>query len=370
MLRERLAIVRERMRYLGIDCLALVPGSNLKYLTNVDFFQLERPLIAFMPAEDAELAVLIPELEAPAWESEVAIPSLLFPWSDKEGPEGALRRLAKGIRPQSLAAEYLRMRLAESSLIRSVWNDIHIAQAEAILTPVRQIKDVRELEYIQQANTIAETSLMQVIETITIGMTEKEIGRRLTASLLMNGGETVPLEPLVQSGPNSARPHGRTTDRKLEPGDLLLIDYTTTVNGYFSDLTRTLFAGEEVPAKVAEVYGVVKAANAAAHAAARPGASCQDVDRAARKVIEDAGYGPFFLHRTGHGLGLDVHEHPVLIEGNDLALEEGMVFTIEPGIYLEGWGGVRIEDNVVISGEGCRSFTQMTRDLTPIGLRH
>ena len=295
MLRERLAIVRERMRYLGIDCLALVPGTNLKYLTNVDFFQLERPLIAFMPAEDAELAVLIPELEAPAWESEVAIPSLLFPWSDKAGPEGALRRLAKGIRPQSLAAEYLRMRLLESSLIRSVWNDIHIAQAEAILTPVRQIKDVRELEYIQQANTIAETSLTQVIETITIGMTEKEIGRRLTASLLMNGGETVPLEPLVQSGPNSARPHGRTTDRKLEPGDLLLIDYTTTVNGYFSDLTRTLFAGEEVPAKVAEVYGVVKAANAAAHAAARlrtvflaphrswPGAGCPRAPRTHRR---------------------------------------------------------------------------------------
>ena len=358
------------MQRLGIDWLALVPGTNLKYLTNVEFFQLERPLLVFVPAEDAELAVLIPELEAPAWESEVTTPSLLFPWNDEEGPHEAMRQLARAIEPKSLAAEYLRMRLLESSLIWSVWDDIHISQAEDILTPVRQIKDADEIECIQRANAIAEVSLMQVVETITAGMTEKEIGRRLTASLLMNGGETVPLEPLVQSGPNSARPHGRTTDRGLEPGDLLLIDYTTTVNGYFSDLTRAFFLGDTVPAKVTEVYGVVKAANEAAHVAAKPGVSCQDVDRAARKVIDDAGYGPFFLHRAGHGLGLDVHEHPVIVKGNDLVLEEGMVFTIEPGIYIEGWAGIRIEDNVVISGKGCRSFTRMTRDLTRIGLHH
>ena len=366
MLEQRLLAVRDRMQRRGVDWLVLVPGTNLKYLTDADFFLLERPLMVFIPAEDAELAVLIPELEAPAWESEVALPSTLFPWNDREGPQQAMRELAATFEPTSLAAEYLRMRLLELSLIRSAWDDVHPSRAEDILTPVRQIKDALEIGYHQQANTIAQASLEQVIETVTAGMSEREIARRLTASLLLNGGETVPLEPLVQSGPNSARPHGTTTDRKLETGDLLLIDYTTTVHGYFADITRTFFVGEDVPARVAEVYAVVRAANEAAHAAARPGISCQAVDRAARQVIEAAGYGPFFLHRAGHGLGLDVHEHPVLVEGNEDLLEEGMVFTIEPGIYLEGWGGVRIEDDVVISGDGCRSFTRMTRDLTRI----
>ena len=175
------------------------------------------------------------------------------------------------------------------------------------------------------------------------------------------------LEPLVQSGPNSALPHGRTGNRPVSGGDLLLIDFTTTVDGYYGDMTRTFIVGRHADDRQQEVYAAVKAANEAGREAARPGVSCQDVDRAARGAIDDAGYGEYFIHRTGHGLGLDVHEPPSIVEGNQLQLEEGMVFTIEPGIYIDGWGGVRIEDNVVVTENGVESLTTFDRELRIIG---
>ncbi len=172
----------------------------------------------------------------------------------------------------------------------------------------------------------------------------------------------LPFQPIVAAGPNSANPHATPTDRPIQPGDLLIIDWGATHHGYFSDLTRTFAIGEVAP-ELAHITEVCLQANAAGRAAARPGIPAGEVDAAARKVIEEAGYGEFFTHRTGHGLGLDVHERPFIFGGNPDVLQPGMTFTVEPGIYLPHRGGVRVEDDVVITPEGARSLSDMPRAL-------
>jgi Xaa-Pro aminopeptidase len=175
----------------------------------------------------------------------------------------------------------------------------------------------------------------------------------------------VAFSPLVQAGLSAAFPHGNAGDRKVQMGDVLLIDFGYTMDDYPADITRTVVVGTP-SAEIKRIYETVKAANAAARAIAKPGSTCQEVDRAARAVIEAAGYGKYFTHRTGHGLGLEGHEAPYIVEGNATVLQPGMMFTIEPGVYIEGVGGVRIEDNVVITETGHDCLTTFERELISI----
>jgi Xaa-Pro dipeptidase len=365
----RLDALRRQIKAANMEYLALVPGFNLQYLTGQDFFLLERPFITFIPAdESAQLIVVIPELEAPTWKRSIPFGARLIPWTDESGPDEAMRRAAISLDGlQTLGVEHLRMRVLEQELISRFLPDIHFVEGERALDPLRLRKDAAEVASLRRAAKALEAALEQTLSGMRPGMNEREICNDLTAAILQSGGEAVALEPLVQSGPNSALPHGRTGNRPVSEGDLLLIDFTTTVDGYFGDMTRTFVVGRQADDRQQEVYAAVKAANEAGREAARPGITCQDVDRAARGAIDDAGYGEFFIHRTGHGLGLDVHEPPSIVEGNQLQLEEGMVFTIEPGIYIEGWGGVRIEDNVVVTRDGVESLTTFDRDLRVIG---
>ncbi len=366
---QRLRDLRQQLRVRDIDCLALVPGFNLQYLTGENFFLLERPFIAFIPAdEDADWIIMIPELEAPAWERTVPFKATLFPWTDENGPDDAMRQAAEKLAGIStLGVEYLRMRVLEQNLISCFLPDVRIAMGEAVLDPVRMHKDSAEIGSLRRAVQVLETALEDVVSSVRPGMIEREICNRLTSAVLQSGGEMVPLEPLVQSGPNAALPHGRTEERRVEAGDMLLIDFTTTVGGYYADMTRTFVVGKQPDERLHDVYAAVQAANRAGREAVRPGATCQDVDRAARKPIIDAGFGEYFIHRTGHGLGLDVHEAPGIVEGNETILEEDMVFTIEPGVYIDGWGGVRIEDNVLVTSDGHESLTTFDRSLRIIG---
>jgi Xaa-Pro dipeptidase len=176
------------------------------------------------------------------------------------------------------------------------------------------------------------------------------------------GSGELPFHPIIASGENGALPHAFVTDRKIQRGDLVTIDWGANVNGYFSDLTRT-FAIGEVSDELQKIYELVRAANAAGCAAAAPGRTGQDVDRATRRVIAEAGYGQYFTHRTGHGLGLEGHEEPDMKEGQTLPLEPGNLFTVEPGIYMPGVGGARIEDNVVITAARAEILTTLPRDL-------
>ena len=366
---QRLKGMRERLDEQGIDCLALVPGSNLRYLSDKGFMLMERPLIAFIPADgDREPVLVIPSLEVPNWSSNAPFEARILPWGDEMGPFEAMRQASmalSGVR--SMAVEFLRMRLLEHDLISRSMPDARIVRGEMVLAPLRVRKDSEEICSLRRAVEVAEAALEDVVPELVVGATEREIGNRLAAALLLGGSEGIPFEPLVQSGPRSALPHGRTGERHLSAGEILLIDFGATVDGYHSDITRTFVAAPGPDARLREVYSVVQAANEAGRAAIRPGVSCHEVDQAARRVVEAAGFGECFFHRTGHGLGLDIHEDPGIVAGNHTLLEEGMVFTIEPGIYVEGWGGVRIEDDVVVTSEGCESLTSFSRELRVVG---
>jgi Xaa-Pro dipeptidase len=199
------------------------------------------------------------------------------------------------------------------------------------------------------------------------GMTERDVMASLSLALMEAGSGPLPFEGIVLAGERAALPHGGPTDREINVGDVLLLDFGARKEGYISDITRTFAVGRPLEGKHKAVYEAVKAANAAGRAAARPGVTCEEVDRAARKVIEDAGFGKYFVHRTGHGIGLDGHERPYIVEGNKTVLEVGMAFTVEPGIYIPGEIGVRIEDDMIVTADGADSLTTFGRDLIVVG---
>ena len=214
---------------------------------------------------------------------------------------------------------------------------------------------------------IAQDALEATIPSIKVGITEREIASELVVQLLKHGSDSeLPFAPIVSAGPNGANPHASPTDRKLQTGDLLVVDWGAAHAGYISDLTRT-FAVKEVDAEYEKIHKIVQDANAAGRAAGKPGVPCAAVDNAARDVIERAGYGVYFTHRTGHGIGMEGHEEPYMRGDNMQLLEPGMAFTVEPGIYLPGRNGVRIEDNVVITEDGADVLSDMPREMRVIG---
>jgi Xaa-Pro dipeptidase len=219
----------------------------------------------------------------------------------------------------------------------------------------------------RKAVKVAQNALEAAIPLIRTGMTEKELAVELVTQLLRHGSEPeLPFSPIVSGGPNSANPHASPTERKLQAGDLLVIDWGATVNGYISDLTRT-FAVGQVEAEYEKIHKIVQAANAAGRAAGKPGLPCADVDKAARDVIESAGYGQYFTHRTGHGIGMESHEEPYMRGDNLQILEPGMAYTVEPGIYLPGRNGVRVEDNVIVTEAGSESLSDIPREIRVVG---
>ena len=227
-------------------------------------------------------------------------------------------------------------------------------------------KDAAEVALMRTATGIAQRALLATLPAVRPGVSERAIAAELVQHLLREGSEgELPFQPIVAFGPNSANPHAVPSDYALRPGDLVLFDWGASYQGYFSDLTRMFVVGE-AEETLADIAAVTQRANAAARDLAAPGVTAGEVDRAARKVIEDAGYGAYFIHRTGHGLGLEVHEEPYIRADNDRVLAPGMTFTIEPGIYLPGRGGVRIEDDMVITADGAESLSDLPRAL--IGL--
>ncbi len=235
------------------------------------------------------------------------------------------------------------------------------------LAALRLQKEPGEIESMRKAVGLAQRALQATLPYIRANVTEREIAAELTLQLLRSGlGSEFVFTPIVSGGPNSANPHAIPSDRKLAVGDLLVIDWGAVVDGYVSDLTRTFAIGEVQP-EYKRIAEVVMGANAAGRAAGRPGIAAGHVDQAARKVIEDAGYGVYFTHRTGHGLGIEGHEEPYMFAENTLLLAAGMIYTVEPGIYLPGRGGVRIEDDVLVTKDGCETLSDLPRELQVIG---
>jgi len=368
MLTRRLERLYPMMADRRVDCLVLVPGANLFYLTGLRFHLSERPLVAFF-APDRPPALVLPALEVTkAQQGPFPLTWQLFSYTDEEGPTAAFHRAAQalGMEGRRLAVEYLTMRVTELVLLQQVIPHFDLVEAEPLLSALRMTKEPGEVDRMRRAVRLTEAALQRVVDSLQPGMTEREVASRLWRAFLEEGAEGLAFEPLVLTGPNSALPHALPGDHPLRPGDMLIVDCGVVLDGYISDITRTFAVGEPDP-EMARIYQVVQRANEAGRATAGPGVPAQEVDRAARRVIEEAGYGDFFIHRTGHGIGLEVHEPPYIVEGNEMILQPGMTFTIEPGIYLPGRGGVRIEDDVVITEGGCESLTTFPRDLRRIG---
>lgn len=364
---RRIEKLQVKLREAGMDTAVLMPGPNLLYFSGIHAHASERPLLLFVPAE-GEPAIVCPFLEAPKAEQAGLAAGRVFAWRDGEGFAGAFAQVSEqlGLAGQTIAAEKLYMRLLELETLQGVAANLTIAHLDPIANGLRLVKDADEISRMIRATAVAEEAMQWVLPRIQTGQTEKHVAMMLTQALGDAGSEGVPFGPIVSSGPNAASPHAVPTTRPLVAGDLVVIDWGAIVEDYPSDITRTYAVGE-VSAAHRHIYETVRRANEAGKAACRPQNSCGDVDDAARKVIDDEGFGDYFIHRTGHGLGLEVHEEPSIVGGNEMVLREGMTFTVEPGIYVPNEVGVRIEDDVLITAEGHRSLSSLTRELVMIG---
>ncbi len=355
--------LQEALQRAQLDALALNPGPSLVYLTGLHFHLMERPVVAFFTAEGQQ-AIVLPRLEAP----KVAGREDLQPFFYDEDParwHDAFRQAveALGLRHARIGVEPDRLRVLELRFLEAAAAGAVFPSAAKVIAALRVSKDAEEIAAMETAVRIAQDALREALRAFRVGMTEKAFAAELVAQLLRHGSEPeLPFQPIVAAGPNSANPHAVPTDRPIAAGDLLIVDWGATYQGYFSDLTRT-FAIGEVDEELARLAAIVQQANAAGRAAARPGIPAGDVDKAARDLIAAAGYGEYFTHRTGHGLGMDVHERPFIFAGNEEVLRPGMVFTVEPGIYLPGRGGARVEDDVVVTADGARSLSDLPRAL-------
>ncbi len=349
----------------GVDAIAIVPGANMLYFTGLGFHLSERPIVAlFTP--DGQLAIIIPELELPRLAARPDLAARAFTWDDTSGYADAFHAAAAalGLANGVLGVDGLTMRVTEWLAFQQAAPGVQVRPVERELVGIRARKLPDEIALMRRAISISEQALANLLAWVQPGMTERQIAARLGDELAALGSEQLAFGSLVQTGPNSALPHGTVTDRVLQADDLLLIDFGGMVGGYPADITRTFCLGTP-SAAVQAIYDTVLSANEAARAAAGPNVPMGDVDRAARAVIEAAGYGPYFIHRTGHGLGLDTHEPiPQIAAGVTDVLEPGMVFTIEPGIYIPDLGGVRIEDDVLVTENGIEVLTSYPRRLS------
>lgn len=363
----RLERLKEEIVAHGLDGVALMPGPNLLYVSGMHLHLSERPILLFIPADD-DPAIIIPTLEAMKAEAAGIPADRIFAWNDAEGYAGAFQQACAYLELTDfmLGVESLHMRVLEYQMLQRYAPGLQIAYAEPALSALRSVKDAAELAAMEKAIAVAEKALGRIVPRIKVGLSERQLAAMLTQELLASGADSIAFGPIVAAGPNSALPHATPTNRALQRGDLLVVDWGVYVDDYPSDLTRTFAVGEIEP-ELRRIYDTVRLANEEARKAARPGVTGQSVDRAAREVIEDAGYGEYFIHRTGHGLGLEVHEAPDASPVNTRPLAAGNVFTVEPGIYLPGRGGVRIEDNVVVTADGCRTMTSFSRDLITVG---
>jgi Xaa-Pro dipeptidase len=347
----------------GLEAIALNPGPSLVYLTGLHFHLMERPVVAFFtPGQTVTL--VIPELEA-AKVVDLPFPAKVYYYGEDPATwQFIFSQAAReaGIHGQ-VGVEPTQIRFLELRLLEAAAPQAAFVSAETSLAALRMRKESGELDLMSRAVEIAELALENTLPAVKIGITERQLAAELTLQLQRAGSDTgIPFSPIVSSGPNSANPHASPSNRVLSEGDLLVIDWGAFYEGYCSDLTRT-FAIGKVDAEYEKIAAIVKHANEAGRAASGPGVTAGQVDAATRKVIEDSGYGAYFTHRTGHGLGMEGHEAPYIRAGNELVLETGMTFTVEPGIYLLGRNGVRIEDNVVITEEGSRTLSSLPRKL-------
>lgn len=343
-----------------VDAAYITHPVSIAYLTGFRADPMERLMALVVRGEGSTLVVPALERDKAAAQAKQAD---VVAWRDGEDAYGLVTRALRGSREIAVEKQHITLLAAEALTSRAGVAELVDAGPE--IRRLRLIKRDDELDKLQRAAAITDAAGMELFESAREGHTELELSLMIGAVIAKLGG-TLSFETLVQSGPNSANPHARPSNRKLAQGDFVLLDFGAAFDGYKADSTRMAVVGDPT-AKHVEIHDLVLRAHDAAIAAVRAGVTTGDVDAAARKVIDAAGYGDKFFHRVGHGLGLEEHEDPSLDPGSQTVLEPGMVFTIEPGIYIPGWGGVRIEDDVVVEESGCRVMTKADRSLCVIG---
>ncbi len=371
MYQKRLLRLMDLINNAGFAGAVFNPGANLVYLTGLHFHLSERPTTLLINAQ-GEMGLVLPLLERIKLD-DAPCPVQAFPFGDDPATWGSVFKqaaMAMGMADGKIATEPARLRMLELRFLEQAAPHAHFEDAANLLMALRLQKDAEEIALMRQAAQIAEQALLETLKNVQVGMSERQIAAELTIQLLKAGSDTeLPFQPIVSTGLNSANPHATPTERLLQPGDLLLIDFGAAKDGYFSDITRTFYAGhlDDTFKHIAEV---VKQANLSGRNAGKPGVDAGLLDRAARFVIEKASYGSYFTHRLGHGLGMESHEPPYLFAENDLVMQPGMTYTVEPGIYLPSKGGIRIEDDMLITANGAEALTNLPRDVLPIEQFH
>lgn len=359
-LARRLAEARRAAAASGLDALLVSPGPDLRYLTGYQAVPLER-LTCLVVRAEADPVLLVPGLEAAAAQASPAasLGLALVTWQETEDPYAKVAGLladpgAVGVDNHMWAEKVLRLRAALP--------DADQRLAGEVLAPMRMRKSAAEIAALQRAGRAIDEVHAAMADWLRPGRTEAEVGQDIADAIRAAGHSTVDFV-IVGSGPNGASPHHEVSDRVIEPGDPVVVDIGGTMpDGYCSDSTRTYSIGVP-PAQFLDYYLALEEAQRAAVQRVAPGVTCASVDAAARDLLDQAGWGEYFIHRTGHGIGLETHEEPYIIEGNELPLEPGMAFSVEPGVYLPGRHGARIEDIVVCAQDGPLLMNNRSRSL-------
>src|SRR3989454_43612 len=360
-LARRLERARIELKARGLDLLIATPGTNYEYLTGYNPGRSERLIALLLPVAGAP-AIVCPSFEVERIRRHSVITEL-HGWEEQEDPHVLVRDTVRGLRRGSGSGSIaLESSTAYQTFLRlgRAFPGGTFVDAAPVTERLRVIKSPEEVALLRRAIAITQDAMAATFAQLAVGATELQVAQALSREMEQRGA---PGGGLVQFGPSSALPHGGPAGPKLERETVVLIDCGCRVGGYTSDITRTIWFGDRPSDEFRTVFNVVHDAQTAAMELGRPGTPCEEMDRAARKVIAAAGYGPFFTHRLGHGLGMDGHEPEYLVEGNKTRLEPGMVFTIEPGVYQPEKFGVRIEDDCVMTERGVEVLSQRAAKL-------
>ena len=361
--RARLDAARDAAAADGTDALLITPGPDLRYLTGYDAVALER-LTCLVVSATGESSLVAPRLEVAAAEASPlgSLGLTIHAWGETDDPYALVASLLPGAQQVALCHS---MTAPTVLRLRDAMPGAHQRLAGDIIGGLRVVKSAAEVAELRRAGRAIDRVHEQVPELLRAGRTEAEVAKDISEAIIDAGHVTVDFV-IVGSGPNGASPHHEVSDRTIEVGDVVVVDIGGTLpSGYCSDSTRTYAVGH-APDDFLAYYDVLQTAQAQAVAAVRPGVTAESIDTAARSVISDAGYGDQFIHRTGHGIGLETHEEPYIVEGNTTTLRPGMAFSVEPGIYVSGRHGARIEDIVVVTEEGVESLNLTTHDLVVV----
>ncbi len=362
----RLDVLHPVLRSSGLDAIALVPGANFRRIFGADFHQNERPLVVIARHGHGAVAI-VPNLEMASFAA-LGFEGEVYDWRDEAGYQAAFEAAARHLQDvRTIGVEGQSMRVFVAMALNEALPQARLVDIHSTISSIRLHKKEGDVALIRKAIALSERALEATLAEVRAGMLETEVEAILLKHLFACGSDGLAFGPIVAAGGNSAKPHAKARpDYPIQPGDSLLFDFGGAWGGYCADITRTFFV-EKVSERDRQFYNTVLAANEAGRAASRPGATAHHVDDVVQKVLEGSPFAEFRRHKTGHGLGLEVHEDPYIIRGNHRELEPGMVFTVEPGLYRLGEAGVRIEDDMLVTAEGAESLTTFPRELRLVG---